>query len=167
MRQPDVVFDAVTNIREELIEEAQQYVFRRRISWRRYAGGLAACLALVLGLSLLFRFGGAGGSAPSGDSGGEGGNGAGYDTAEPGACPPGAAEASFTADVLEVPEDGTLIVVPQPGSGIWSVADRVRVPTAGVPDLPDVQPGNQILVVYTGEAGSDFVEGVVEIRIID
>lgn len=167
MRPEDVFFDGVTQIREELIEEAQRYVFRKRINWRRYAGGLAACLALVLGLSLLFRFGGAGGSAPSGDSGGEGGNGAGYDTAEPGACPPGAAEASFTADVLEVPEDGTLIVVPQPGSGIWSVADRVRVPTAGVPDLPDVQPGNQILVVYTGEAGSDFVEGVVEIRIID
>ena len=170
MRRPDVVFDAVTNIREELIEEAQQYVFRRRISWRRYTGAAAACLALVLGLSMLFRFGGAGGGAPagpSGDSGGESGIAAGGDPAEPGACPPGAAEASFTADVLEVLEDGTLIVVPQPGSGIWSVVDRVRVPTAGVPDLPDVQPGNQILVVYTGEAGSDFVEGVVEIRIID
>lgn len=72
-----------------------------------------------------------------------------------------------TADVVEVLEDGALTVVPQPGSGVWSVADRVRVPTADVPDLPDVQPGDRILVVYTGEAGSDFVEGVVEIRLLD
>ena len=76
-------------------------------------------------------------------------------------------ESSFTADVVEVLEDGALTVVPQPGSGVWSVADRVRVPTADVPDLPDVQPGDRILVVYTGEAGSDFVEGVVEIRLLD
>ena len=34
MRAADVFFDAITQIREELVEEAQQYVFRRRISWR-------------------------------------------------------------------------------------------------------------------------------------
>lgn len=170
MRQPDVFFDGVTNIREELIEEAQQYVFRKRLSWRRYAGAAAACLALVLGLSILFRFGGAGGGAPAGpggDSGGESGIAAGGDPAEPGACPPGAMEASFTADVVETLEDGTLLVVPQPGSGFWSVADRVRVPTADVASMPDVQPGDQILVVYIGEAGQDFVEGVIEIRKLD
>lgn len=171
MRRPEVFFDGITHIREDLIEEAQRYVFRKRISWRRYAGGLAACLALVLGLSMLFRFGGAGGGAPSGNSSGydsgaaEGGNGTG--AAEPGDRPPEAMESSFTADVAEVLEDGTLLVVPQPGSGVWSVADRVRVPTADVPELPDVQPGDRILVVYTGEAGEDFVEGIVEIRILD
>ena len=149
MRRSEIFFDGVTHIREDLIEEAQRYVFRRRINWRRYAGGLAACLVLALGLSMLLRFGGAGGGAPSGNS-------SGYDSggAEPGDCPTGAMESSFT-------------VVPQPGSGVWSVADRVRVPTADVPDLPDVQPGDRILVVYTGEAGSDFVEGVVEIRLLD
>ncbi len=157
MRRSEIFFDGVTHIREDLIEEAQRYVFRRRINWRRYAGGLAACLVLALGLSMLLRFGGAGGGAPSGNSSG----------AEPGDCPTGAMESSFTADVVEVLEDGALTVVPQPGSGVWSVADRVRVPTADVPDLPDVQPGDRILVVYTGEAGSDFVEGVVEIRLLD
>lgn len=173
MRPEDVFFDGITHIREELIEEAQRYVFRRRAGWQRYAGALAACLALALalGLSMLLRFGGAGGGAPSGDSSGydggvaEGGDGTG--AAEPGDCPPGAMEGSFTAGVVEVLEDGTLLVVPQPGSGIWSVADRVRVPTADVPDLPDVQPGDRILVVYTGEAGADYVEGVVEIQRLD
>ena len=172
MRQADVLFDGVTHIREELIEEAQQYVFHKKINWQRYAGGLAACLALVLGLSMLFRFGGAGGGAPSGPSGdsgaAEGGNGASSgDTAEPGECPAGALETSFTGDVLEVLEDGTLIVVPQPGSGLWSVADRVQVPAADVADMPDVQAGDRVLVVYTGEAGQDFVEGVVKIQILD
>ena len=44
MRRSEILFDGVTHIREDLIEEAQRYVFRRRINWRRYAGGLAACL---------------------------------------------------------------------------------------------------------------------------
>ena len=73
MRPADVFFDAITQIREELVEEAQQYVFRRRISWRQYAGAAAACLALALGLSLLIRSGGAGGmggSSGGSDSGG-------------------------------------------------------------------------------------------------
>lgn len=161
MKRADVFFDGVTHIRAELIEEAQRYVFRKRAGWRRYAGGLAACLALVLGLSVLFRIGGAGGGAPSGNSGG-------YDSGGDVAIEdPGAAETSFTADVAEVLEDGTLIVVPQPGSGIWSVADRVRVPTAGVADMPEVRSGDRILVVYAGGAGQDFVEDVVEIQILD
>ena len=41
MRRSEIFFDGVTHIREDLIEEAQRYVFRRRINWRRYAGGSA------------------------------------------------------------------------------------------------------------------------------
>ena len=32
--------------------------------------------------------------------------------------------------------------------------------------IADVQPGDRILVVYSGEAGADFVEGVTEIRLL-
>ena len=172
MRPEDVFFDGVTSIREELIEEAQRYVFRRRIRWQRYAALAAACLALVLGLNFLSTFGGLGGGSSgssSADSGGAASNDAAPAPDEPQepetAMPSG--ERSLTADVLEFNADGSLLVVPQPGSGIWSVADRVIVPTYDVWEMPDVQPGDRVLIVYTGEAGDNFVNGVTEIRILD
>ena len=165
MRAADVFFDAITQIREELVEEAQQYVFRRRISWRQYAGAAAACLALALGLSLLIRSGGAGGMGGSSGSDSGGGVEDSCDIA-PEPSEPLPSERSFTADVLEILDGGSLLVVPQPGSGVWSVADRVTVPVGDLTELPDVQPGDRILVVYSGEAGADFVEGVTEIRLL-
>ena len=165
MRPADVFFDAITQIREELVEEAQQYVFRRRISWRQYAGAAAACLALALGLSLLIRSGGVGGmGGSSGSDSGGGVEDSGDIAPEP--SEPLPSERSFTADVLEILDGGSLLVVPQPGSGVWSVADRVTVPVGDLTELPDVQPGDRILVVYSGEAGADFVEGVTEIRLL-
>ena len=165
MRAADVFFDAITQIREELVEEAQQYVFRRRISWRQYAGAAAACLALALGLSLLIRSGGVGGMGGSSGSDSGGGVEDSCDVA-PEPSEPLPSERSFTADVLEILDGGSLLVVPQPGSGVWSVADRVTVPVGDLTELPDVQPGDRILVVYSGEAGADFVEGVTEIRLL-
>ncbi len=165
MRAADVFFDAITQIREELVEEAQQYVFRRRISWRQYAGAAAACLALALGLSLLIRSGGVGGMGGSSGSDSGGGVEDSCDIA-PEPSEPLPSERSFTADVLEILDGGSLLVVPQPGSGVWSVADRVTVPVGDLTELPDVQPGDRILVVYSGEAGADFVEGVTEIRLL-
>ena len=165
MRPADVFFDAITQIREEPVEEAQQYVFRRRISWRQYAGAAAACLALALGLSLLIRSGGVGGMGGSSGSDSGGGVEDSCDIA-PEPSEPLPSERSFTADVLEILDGGSLLVVPQPGSGVWSVADRVTVPVGDLTELPDVQPGDRILVVYSGEAGADFVEGVTEIRLL-
>lgn len=165
MRPADVFFDAITQIREELVEEAQQYVFRRRISWRQYAGAAAACLALALGLSLLIRSGGVGGMGGSSGSDSGGGVEDSCDIA-PEPSEPLPSERSFTADVLEILDGGSLLVVPQPGSGVWSVADRVTVPVGDLTELPDVQPGDRILVVYSGEVGADFVEGVTEIRLL-
>ena len=165
MRAADVFFDAITQIREELVEEAQQYVFRRRISWRQYAGAAAACLALALGLSLLIRSGGVGGMGGSSGSDSGGGVEDSCDIA-PEPSEPLPSERSFTADVLEILDGGSLLVVPQPGSGVWSVADRVTVPVGDLTELPDVQPGDRILVVYSGEVGADFVEGVTEIRLL-
>ena len=166
MRAADVFFDAITQIREELVEEAQQYVFRRRISWRQYAGAAAACLALALGLSLLIRSGGMGGSSGSDSGGGMAGGIEDSCDIAPEPSEPLPSERSFTANVLEILDGGSLLVVPQPGSGVWSVADRVTVPVGDLTELPDVQPGDRILVVYSGEAGADFVEGVTEIRLL-
>ena len=47
-QKAEILFDAITGIREDLVEEAQRHVFCRRARWRRY-GGLAACLVLYAG----------------------------------------------------------------------------------------------------------------------
>ena len=62
MRKAEVFFDAITNIKEELIDAALDYRFtRKRIHWQRYMS-TAACLALVtlvgFGAAQLGIFGG-------------------------------------------------------------------------------------------------------------
>ncbi len=49
----ETFFDAITLLREDLVEEAQNYVFRRKRSgWKKF-GSLAACVMLVMSLGLL------------------------------------------------------------------------------------------------------------------
>lgn len=155
-----VLFDGITYIREELIEEAQTYVFRRQV-WKRYAGAAAGLLlAACLGWNVII--GGMGGGAS--DENTSGSPPVSTDTCTPSAGDCGG-EAVFTASVLEVGE-GYMLVVPLPGSGFWSVADRVTVPTDGMADLPDIQPGNQIEIRFTGEAAAGSVSGVTGITVL-
>ena len=165
MKPEEVFFDAVTNIRGDLIEDAQQFVFRRRVSWQKYAG-IAACLALVLCLCMLPMLGGMGGSGSGEETGTASGDSSGWNGSigEPAADTPSGVN-SFIADVLEVDGD-VLLVVPQPGSGIWSVSDRVAVPMGQAAHIPDVRPGDRIQVTYAGSAGPDYVEDVREIIIL-
>ena len=66
-------FDAITQVREDLVEEALDYRFTRRrtIHWQRYVP-LAACLALVVCIGYLaanLRMGGM--NAATGNGGGD------------------------------------------------------------------------------------------------
>ncbi len=64
----EIFFDAVTNLREDLVEEAQDYRFhKRRGTWKKF-GSLAACLMLIASLSLLTLPRGCGGAAPDNGS---------------------------------------------------------------------------------------------------
>lgn len=78
-RRSEVIFEAVTELKDDLIEAAQTYRFvRRRVGLRRWAA-LAACLAVVIGLGALFASGGLGGmsadmAANGGDAGGSDGS---------------------------------------------------------------------------------------------
>ena len=76
----EILFDAITDISDGLIDEAEGHVFQRtkKTALRRYAA-LAAVLALAVGLGALLRYGGgstgsgnesldAGGIAPSADA---------------------------------------------------------------------------------------------------
>ena len=52
-RKGETFFDAITLLPEGMVEEAQDYVFRKsRTSWRKFAS-LAACMMLVVSLGLL------------------------------------------------------------------------------------------------------------------
>ena len=44
----ETLYDAITDVSDELIEEAERYAFRKKGRWRRYAA-LAAVFALVIG----------------------------------------------------------------------------------------------------------------------
>ena len=73
MKRAEKFYDAITAVREELVEEALDYRFiqKKTIPWRRYAG-LAACLALVVCIGYLaanLRMGGM--NAATGNGGGD------------------------------------------------------------------------------------------------
>ena len=181
----EILFDAVTNIREELVEEAQDYVFRRRTTWRRYMP-LAACLALVVCLGwvgLLFAGGMGGGSdlsansappsvsmdaAPQEPASNGSSMGGGTDGGEvPGCPPPAPVQRTFTARVVEIGE-GTLLTRPLPGGDLPAGTDRAEVSLEGLEELPDLQVGDKVEISFTGELEETYplrVTGVTEIRL--
>ena len=160
----EILFDAITAVREDLIEAAQNYVFHKKPSaWRRYAA-LAACLVVVAGLGfgalrlgLLDGMGGSGsntsgaadGAVPE-SSGETTSDTAGGDTAgDTGDTGDAAAETTFHAAVLEV-HDGWLLVEPLEGEDILSSADRFMVSLAGVEEIPDLEAGDEVAVTFDG-----------------
>lgn len=177
----EIFFDAITNIRGELVEEAQEFVFRRRHTlWRRYAG-MAACLVLAVTLLLgvyqlsRIRMGGSGGgsnsAAPAAGSGLTGGSGMSQDTeavsgdhaeyggigadgADTNQSPPSVepvAGMSFPAVVLEV-RMGALLVEPLSGNDIG--VRQIEVPTGGLKDLPEFRAGD-VVTVHCAELSAD------------
>ena len=180
MNKAEIFYDAITGIRETLIEEAQEYRFHRRQTvWRRYAG-LAACLALVafvgFGAVRLGVFGGMGmssnnsasGAAPA-DSNGNRGPAVSADqqTTETVDDTDGGQleRESFTAKVLEV-HDAYLLVEPLEGESIRASADRVMVPTGELSVLPALSEGDMVTIAYTGDVEETYpvqITGVEEI----
>lgn len=60
----EIFFDAITLLKEDLVEEAQDYRFRKKRTVWKNLGSLAACLMLIASISLLALPRGCGGSAP-------------------------------------------------------------------------------------------------------
>lgn len=178
----EILFDAVSAVREDLIEAAQNYVFRKKSHvWRRYAA-LAACLAVVVGLGfgaarlgLLSGMGGSGsdtngassGAAPeSGETAGSGvttGEDAGDSAEEP--VEEAVEETTFTAAVLEV-HDRYLLVEPLEGAVLAS-ADRVTVPTGDLEDLPELSPGDVVSVTFAGPIQETYPAQVTEVLSVE
>lgn len=177
----EILFDAVSAVREDLIEAAQNYVFRKKSHvWRRYAA-LAACLAVVVGLGFgaarLGILSGMGGSDTNGASSGaapESGAPADCETAgsgvttgeDAGESPEEAVEeTTFTAAVLEV-HDRYLLVEPLEGAVLAS-ADRVTVPTGDLEDLPELSPGDVVSVTFAGPIQETYPAQVTEVLSVE
>lgn len=174
----EILFDAVSAVREDLIEAAQNYVFRKKSHvWRRYAA-LAACLAVVVGLGfgavrlgLLSGMGGSGSDTNGASSGAapESGEtaGSGVTTGEDAGDSPEEAveETTFTAAVLEV-HDRYLLVEPLEGAVLAS-ADRVTVSTGDLEDLPELSPGDVVAVTFAGPIQETYPAQVTEVLSVE
>ncbi len=179
MREAEILYDAITGIRETIVEEAQDYRFRKRAAqWQRYAG-LAACLAVVVCIGYFASHIGMGGSnsAPpnASESAGDSGcaapsDGSGQASGEaPGSSGDSFDQETFTAAVLEI-HDGWLLVEPLEGEAIRASADRVEVPTGNLPDLPELTEGDLVTVTYTGTVQESYpaqITGVEEITLAE
>ena len=175
----EILFDAITAVREDLIEAAQNYVFRKKPSaWRRYAA-LAACLVVVAGLGFgavrLGLLGGMGGSGSNTTGAADGAvpessgettsdTAGGDDTGDTGDTGDAAAETTFHATVLEV-HDGWLLVEPLEGEDILSSADRFMVSLAGVEEVPDLEAGEEIAVTFDGMIRESYPAQVTATRV--
>ncbi|MDE7220420.1 MAG: hypothetical protein K2O45_12500 [Oscillospiraceae bacterium] len=158
----EIFFDAITLLPEDVVEEAQEYRFRKKPTVWKKVGSLAACLMLVVSLSLLMLprgCGSSGGNAdistdmngapmpPSTDSCAPADSEVSGDSApEPGDAPvgsiyDGADQAQFTAKVIEIYED-SILVEDEEG--------RTIVSTAGL-ELPELAVGDRVCVTFSGD----------------
>lgn len=176
-RKAEIFFDAITLLPEDMIEEAQEYRFRKsRASWKRFTS-LAACLVLVASLSLLAALPkGCGGGAPAPDfntspSGSSGDSAPPRAEATPDGAPqdaPASSEtvpdggvetARFTARVLEVKEDGAaLLVEPLEGEAERGSADRIVVTVNG--EVPPLAAGDLVRITYDGMIQETYPAGI-------
>ena len=157
MRPEEKLFDAITDIDEELVESAQSYVFRKQPkTWQRVAS-LAACLLIVasigFGILQMASIGGMGGSdsaANSSSAAPESSDDAGATTGDAGDQEGvQVTETAFTATVLEA-GDGYLLVEPVEGDSMLATADRIQVSTKGV-EVPDgVTEGSKVTITFSG-----------------
>ena len=157
MRPEEKLFDAITDIDEELVESAQSYVFRKQPkTWQRVAS-FAACLLIVasigFGILQMASIGGMGGSDSAANSSGaapESRDDAGATTGDAGDQEGvQVTETAFTATVLEA-GDGYLLVEPVEGDSMLATADRIQVSTKGV-EVPDgVTEGSKVTITFSG-----------------
>lgn len=176
----ELFFDAVTLLPEELVEEAQDYTFRKsRSAWKK-VGSLAACMALVVSLGLLAALPrGCGGAAPAADNSAppavscdtapeDGGGLEGCAPQEPAApqtpeaSPSGGAETvRFTARVVEILDAGDLpavLVEPLEGEDERNSADRIVVTAAG--EMPALAEGDLVRITYDGTIQETYPAGI-------
>lgn len=165
-RKSETFFDAITHLREDLIEEAQNHKFRKETAaWKKF-GSLAACVVLIMSVGVLAILprgcgssGGTGsnsspasqGAPASGDtapplygSGNNGGLEESLNGDDPGdGAPSGGSELyQFTAIVMEVRDEAVLVKPIE-----YDSDDQYLIPLA--PEYPALSEGDRISVTCT------------------
>ena len=159
MRPEEKLFDAITDIDEELVESAQSYVFRKQPkTWQRVAS-LAACLLIVasigFGILQMASIGVMGGSDNAAANSSGAAPESGSDTTTGDSADAGdqegvqVTETAFTATVLEA-GDGYLLVEPVEGDPMLATSDQIQVSTKNV-EVPDgVTEGSKVTITFSG-----------------
>ena len=189
-RKAEIFFDAITHLREDLVEEAQSYVFRRKRSGWRTFGSLAACIVLVMSLGVraaMPRGCGAGGadSSVSGATMNTSPPPASTDASSPEDMPPdGSWKTDKPSGSTSDPAPGDEPTAPstepeqlrftasvvgiledallaEPHNDLPVDADRVLIPLDGLEGLPEFYPGG-IVDVTCGAVRLEDGEAVAE-----
>lgn len=180
----EIFFDAITLLEEDLVEEAQDYRFRKKRTVWKKLGSLAACLMLIASISLLALPRGCGGSAPKMNNSSAPAEAPDQNapvSGEPAAPAPADAPSDapedgyeqtetvqFTAVVLEI-EDNSILVEPLEGERIRRSYDQIVVVTRNL-ELPELAVGDEIRVAYNGwvaESDPPVIIGASAIELLE
>lgn len=186
----EIFFDAVTLLREDIVEEAQDYRFRKKTAaWKKF-GSLAACLVLIVSLSLLILpMRGCGGSAPKGDMNSSGAPpmqstdscapanepASSEPMPEPGEAPDTpevgygqAGTVQFTAVVIEM-DDYSILVEPLEDERLQNSYGQLLVVTRDL-ELPELAVGDEVRITYDGwiaESDPAVISGAAAVEQIE
>ena len=166
----EIFFDAITLLREDIVEEAQDYRFRKKPAvWKKF-GSLAACLVLIASISLLMLPRGCGNSGGNADMNSSGAPMASADSCapadepmagepvsgdpapEPGEAPVGGyghrEQTEFTAVVIEI-DESTILVEPLEGEHLRDSYGQIVVVTREL-ELPELAVGDEVRITFDG-----------------
>ena len=165
----EIFFDAITLLREDIVDEAQDYRFRKKSAvWKKF-GSLAACLVLIASISLLMlpRGCGSSGNADMNSSGAPMAPADSYTPAdepmpeapasgdpapEPSDTPAGGyghhEQAKFTAVVIEI-DESSILVEPLEGEHLRDSYGQIVVVTRDL-ELPELAVGVEICITFDG-----------------
>ena len=170
----EIFFDAITLLREDIVEEAQDYRFRKKPAvWKKF-GSLAACLVLIASISLLMLPRGCGNSGGNADMNSSGAPMASADSCapadepmagdpvsgdpapEPSEAPAGAGgpeyghgeQVQFTAIVIEI-DESSILVEPLEGERLRDSYGQIVVVTREL-ELPELAVGDEVRITFDG-----------------
>lgn len=181
----EIFFDAITLLREDIVEEAQDYRFRKKQAvWKKF-GSLAACLVLLASISLLMLPRGCGSSGGNADMNSSGTPMAPADSCapadapasgdpapEPGDTPMGGyghwEQAEFTAVVTEI-DEGSILVEPLAGEHLRDSYDQIVVVTRDLEFL-ELAVGDEIRITFDGwiaESDPAVITGTEAVELLE
>lgn len=175
----EIFFDAITLLREDIVEEAQDYRFRKKQAvWKKF-GSLAACLVLIASISLLMLPRGCGSSGGNADMNSSGAPMApaeepasGDPAPEPGDTPLGGyghrEQTEFTAVVIVI-DESSILVEPLEGEHLRDSYGQVVVVTRDL-ELPELAVGDEIRITFDGwiaESDPAVITGTEAVELLE